>query len=108
MKTETPQWVIDYNNANHQSSAGKALKITMSEIQSLRSELSKKDDEIRHLLGDLYHAQGNLEIAERENEQLREALEELINLVGYYHGQIGHPEDPEDEEITKAKSLTKP
>jgi len=38
MKTKIPQWVIDYNNAGHQSSAGKAIKILMYEHQRITEE----------------------------------------------------------------------
>lgn len=35
---EIPQWVRDYNDAGHQSSAGKAIKITMENIDSLKQQ----------------------------------------------------------------------
>jgi phage-related minor tail protein len=40
-KTEVPQWVIDYNNAGHQSSAGKAVDILMKQNLALRVENEK-------------------------------------------------------------------
>ena len=33
--TEIPSWVIEYNNAGHQSSAGKAIKILMQRVKEL-------------------------------------------------------------------------
>jgi hypothetical protein len=36
MKTEVPQWVVDYNNAGHQSSAGKAVAILFAENEKLK------------------------------------------------------------------------
>lgn len=44
MKTEVPQWVIDYNNAGYQSSAGKAIAILFAENERLKKsneELTK-------------------------------------------------------------------
>jgi len=83
--------------------------------ESLRSELSKKDEKVKFLEdafvknGDLISRQyADLEASRKENEQLREALRELIILAEYYSDRIGLPEDPEDEEITKAKSLIGP
>lgn len=32
---EIPAWVIEYNNANHKSSAGKAIKILMMRVEEL-------------------------------------------------------------------------
>lgn len=39
MKTEVPQWVIEYNNNNYQSSAGKAVKILMERNAKLEKAL---------------------------------------------------------------------
>lgn len=42
MKREIPQWVIEYNNANHQSSAGKAIKILMDEHERMAEMLKEE------------------------------------------------------------------
>lgn len=39
---QIPQWVIDYNNAGHQSSAGKAIAILFAENERLK----KSNDEM--------------------------------------------------------------
>lgn len=35
MRNEIPAWVVEYNNAGHQSSAGKAVKILIDKIKTL-------------------------------------------------------------------------
>lgn len=37
MKTEIPNWVTEYNNAGHQSSAAKAVKILMTRVSELEN-----------------------------------------------------------------------
>lgn len=61
--TPIPQWVIDYNNAGHQSSAGRAVGILIKEIESLKLDLQKQKEEI---------------------EQLRAVIEKLLPLADGY------------------------
>lgn len=46
---EIPKWVIDYDKANHQSSAGKAIRILFTNLQSKDKELEEAEDRIKDL-----------------------------------------------------------
>ena len=59
MTNEIPQWVVDYNNANHQSSAGKAIKILMDKIKSLEDDLKGKDKALLEAKWFVDHVMGN-------------------------------------------------
>lgn len=50
MKTEIPQWVNEYNNANYQSSAGRAVKITTTLAKELKEENERLKECVKSLL----------------------------------------------------------
>lgn len=44
MENKIPQWVIDYDKANYQSSAGKAVRLLLATVNALSGQLKEKEE----------------------------------------------------------------
>lgn len=65
--TEIPNWVTQYNDAGHQSSAGKAVKILFDKVKTLQQEKQ--------------------EYADQQLAEYKAKLKEVINKANYL-GQV--------------------
>lgn len=45
MKAEIPEWVVKYDQAGHQSGAGKAIRILINIIKELQEEINAYEKE---------------------------------------------------------------
>lgn len=73
---EIPQWVRDYNANNYQSSAGKAVKISLESVDQLKAQ----NQELRTRLYDLKNAveSANAEMVILRLAQTDETLKKVI------------------------------
>jgi len=58
MQTEIPQWVIEYNNAGHQSSAGKAIAILIKKIETLEKQNAEMNNAVTEAKWFIDHVMG--------------------------------------------------
>jgi hypothetical protein len=58
MNNNIPQWVINYNNANHQSSAGKAVNILMAEVENLKKQNAELTEAVNEAKWFVDHVMG--------------------------------------------------
>lgn len=70
MIKDLPQWVIDYNNKGHQSSAGKALRATFESIDLMKAQNQE-------LTTRLYNLVNQIEIALHKDPDF---------AIGFYPG----------------------
>lgn len=50
MENKIPDWVIEYNNANYQSSAGKAVKLPLAKVSEQEKEIERLREERKEMV----------------------------------------------------------